>query len=102
MHLFGVYLDRFPVGAGAGFSFDSIVKSQMKQFFIKYHKKIDIYCMTVFLYCLIARILLGFTSFIEIEELRAAVALVIPVFLLNRSLIMKILKLTHHVFKMEE
>lgn len=74
----------------------------MKAFFIKYHEKIDVYCMTAFLYFSIVLVMILLTTFIENEYFRATIVLIIPTFFSRKRYSKKINFYIHRIFRLEE
>jgi len=71
-------------------------------FFIKYHKKIDVYCITTFLYFVMVLAMIPLTSFIENEYFRAAIVLIIPIIFSRKKYGEKINFYIHRIFRLEE
>lgn len=70
----------------------------MKKIFMRYHDLLDKLSVTVFLYSVIVLILILFSAWITIEEIRAILCLICPLFMLKTNIITKVNKFFHDIF----
>lgn len=75
---------------------------KMKEYFIDNHKRIDKLCITIFIYCLLASIILYGTFFIHGDAFRIIISLSIPILALKWQILNKFNQIIHQFFSLKE
>lgn len=69
----------------------------MKNFFIKYHNKIDFIASYLLMYFISVKLLIIFTSWIHNEQIRVAIVMTIPFILIKAKSVNKFNDLIHRI-----